>query len=144
MKLKIIFTAWGLAILIVMIFSFALPSLGARSQFGMPGIYNNTAISLSNGEGGALAVDSSGHLVMSTTSPISVAFSSTATTTIPYILQASKDSGTSTVAIGSSTTTNGGCLILGGGSASQSLYVFLVNKGSHLELTTSTKASDCY
>lgn len=39
----------------------------AISKYGLPGIYNLTALSLSSDQGAALAIDSSGHVVLSTT-----------------------------------------------------------------------------
>ena len=38
----------------------------ARSKFGLPGIYNSVAIVLDEGEGAALALDSSGRLILGT------------------------------------------------------------------------------
>ena len=57
----------------------------ALSKYGLPGIYNSTALNLANNDGAALALDSSGNLVMSTTTPVSVSFSTTASTNITYV-----------------------------------------------------------
>lgn len=40
--------------------------MSRRTEFGMPGIYNTTDLSLTDGQGAALAVDSKGRLVLST------------------------------------------------------------------------------
>lgn len=178
---KLLFTGWSIASLMVLLLVLGVPQrvLGARSMFGLIGIYNATALNLSNGEGAALAVDSSGHLIMSTTTTVQVSFSSTAPTNIKYasstvisilqslfvgntgiasttingsgtstfngslLLTKTAGVGTSTFQIGSATSTNGGCIALGTGTT-DFLYVFMINTGSHLEMVTSTKATDCY
>jgi len=87
---------------------------GARSQYGLTGIYNSSALNLSDGEGAALALDAYGRLVISTTTQISVAFSSSLPTTIKFTSStASSILGTLWIG-GSSTTTITGNTIVSG------------------------------
>ena len=52
------------------------PTASAISQYGMPGIYNSSSLALANGSGVALAVDSAGQLILSTTTEVTASFPS--------------------------------------------------------------------
>ena len=76
--MKRIIKTWGsvLAIFVIVISATAVISpetvQGALTKYGLPGIYNSSALSLSDGSGVALAVDSQGRVILSTTSIFSV------------------------------------------------------------------------
>jgi hypothetical protein len=73
-KISVVFNVLFLAISIFLIAlnlrlqkeidSIPVDSLGARIQYGLPCIYNNPSITLSDGEGSAYACDSSGKLII--------------------------------------------------------------------------------
>ncbi len=68
-------------IISVAIFLFLAISVtyGAVSKYGFPGIYNASPISLNNGDGAALALDTNGKLVLSPSSTITVSSNSNLT-----------------------------------------------------------------
>lgn len=63
---------------------FINPVWAARYDHGMPGIYNTTPFTLSDGEGSGLSTDVNGNIIISPSSTITIAPVSSASTTQTY------------------------------------------------------------
>lgn len=76
MRKKLLYSVGGIILGIAGILSVSLAvfpdqTMGAFSKYGLPGIYNSTDFTLTDGQGSAIAVDSAGKVQISTSSVLS-------------------------------------------------------------------------
>lgn len=126
-KLTLVFLSGFFSILILS------PVFAARTDHGLPGVYNVSPFTLSDGEGSALSTDSNGKILLSPSSSISLSSTTTinaiattpaASTTLTYLF----DNSSSTVNVKSSAGDYHGMFI--DNATSTKLFVQLFNSST--------------